>query len=149
MILAIDLGNKFGWAIKQGATINSGWEKLSNNAKNHGKKFYLFSCWLREQDNLSIEKVYYEDVKNHAGVYAAHAYGGYLAILQVWAYKREIECIGVGVGQIKKSWTGKGNASKELMIEMANIRGFNIDNDNQADALALLHYVFDLHLKVA
>jgi Holliday junction resolvasome RuvABC endonuclease subunit len=143
-ILALDLGNKFGWAIKQNSTIDSGWEKLSNNAKNHGKKFYLFSCWLREQDNLDINKVYYEDVKRHAGVYAAHAYGGYLAILQVWAYKLEIECVGVGVGQIKKFWTGKGNASKEMMISEANKRGFDTDNDNCADAIALLHYALDL-----
>ena len=143
-ILALDLGNKFGWAIKQNSTIDSGWEKLSTNAKNHGKKFYLFSCWLREQDNLDIDKVYHEDVRNHAGVYAAHAYGGYLAILQVWAYKREIECVGVGVGQIKKFWTGKGNASKEMMIAEANKRGFETQNDNESDALALLHYALDL-----
>lgn len=143
-ILALDLGNSFGFAIKQGATINSGWEKLSNNAKNHGKKFYLFSCWLREQDGLDIEKVYYEDVKNHAGVYASHAFGGYLAILQMWAYRREIECIGVGVGAIKKSFTGKGKATKEMMISEANKRGFETDNDNESDAIALLHYALEL-----
>jgi len=143
-VLAIDLGNSFGFAIKQDATISSGWLKLSNNAKNHGKKFYLFSCWLREQDNLGIEKVYYEDVKNHAGVYAAHSYGGFLAILQVWAHKRNIPCIGVGVGQLKKLWTGKGNATKEMMIAEANKRGFDTDNDNCADAIALLHYALEL-----
>jgi len=143
-ILALDLGNEFGYAVKTSATIDSGWKKLSNNAKNHGKKFYLFSCWLREQDNLDIEKVYYEDVKNHAGVYAAHAYGGYLAILQLWAYKREIECIGVGVGQIKKFWTLNGRSSKEQMIKRANYLGFDTQNDNEADAIALLHYAMGL-----
>lgn len=137
-ILALDLGNEFGWATKQ-ATINSGWERLSKNNKSPGRRFSDFKSWLAEQNN--IDEVYFEDVKRHAGVLASHAYGGYLAILQMWAYKRGIHCVGVGVGVIKKSWTGKGNASKQMMIDEAIRRGIDVCNHNEVDALAILEHV--------
>lgn len=137
-ILALDLGNEFGWAVKQ-YTISSGWERLSKNNKSPGRRFNNFRRWLREQNN--IDEVYFEDVKRHRGVLAAHAYGGYLAILQTWAYNREIPCVGVGVGVIKKSWTGKGNASKQMMLDETIRRGIDVCNHNEVDALALLEYV--------
>ncbi len=87
-----------------------------------------------------VHIVYFEDVKAHAGVLAAHAYGGYLAILEMLCVTRNIPCHPVGVGVIKKYWTGKGNADKEAMINEAKRRGFNIVDDNHADALALLSY---------
>lgn len=139
-ILAIDLGNEFGWAIKQRATIDSGWDRLSTKgSKNHGSKFHNFACWLN--DVVDVDAIYYEKVMRHVSVHSAHAYGGYLAILQLWAHKREIQCIGVGVGTIKKSWTGNGRATKQMMIAEANKRGFDTQNDNEADAIALLHYI--------
>ncbi|MCL5459626.1 hypothetical protein M3M33_13405, partial [Loigolactobacillus coryniformis] len=59
----------------------------------------------------------------------------------MYAYRRGIPCLGVGVGQIKKFWTGNGRATKEMMIAEANKRGFDTDNANCADAIALLNYV--------
>jgi hypothetical protein len=139
-ILSLDLGNEFGWAIKKSATIDSGSDWLSKKGTtDHGRKFYNWACWLNDMHD--IESVYYEKVMRHVSVHSAHAYGGYLAILQMWTHKRNIECSGVGVGQIKKFWTGNGRATKEMMIAEANKRGFDTDNDNCADALALLHYV--------
>ena len=139
-ILALDLGNEFGWAIKQSATIDSGWDRLSKKGTtDHGRKFYNWACWLNDMHD--IESVHYENVMRHVSLHSAHAYGGYLAILQVWAHKRQIQCVGVGVGQIKKFWTGNGRATKEMMIAEANKRGFDTDNDNCADAIALLNYV--------
>ena len=141
-ILTLDLGNEFGWAIKQSVTIDSGWDRLSKKGStDHGRKFHNWSCWLNEV--IEVDAVYYEEVMNHGkgGIYAAHAYGGFLSILQLWAHKREIPCIGVGVGTIKKSFTGNGRATKQMMIDEANKRGFDTDNDNCADAIALLHYL--------
>lgn len=142
MILALDLGNEFGWAIKQSATIDSGWNRLTNKpGYDPGKKFKLFEYWLNYETAEGIEAVYFEDVKRHVSLYNARAYCGFLAILQTWAYKKEIKCVGVGVGTIKKFWVGNGRATKEMMIADANKRGFDTRNDNEADALALLHYV--------
>lgn len=141
MILAVDLGNEFGWAIKQSSTIDSGWDHLTRGKRDTGEKFILFAAWLQELNNLELTEIWYEDVRRHNGLYAARAYCGYLAVLQMYAYKRCIPCSGVGVGQIKKFWTGNGRADKQMMVKEANRRGFDTDNDNQVDALALLHYV--------
>src|SRR3546814_15235042 len=46
----------------------------------------------------------------------------------------------VGVGEIKKHWTGWGDTSKDGMIAEARRRGFRPDSDNAADALAILNW---------
>ena len=45
---------------------------------------------------------------------------------------------GVGVGTVKKAWTGKGNAKKAEMIAAARQRGIKVVDDNEADAVAIL-----------
>lgn len=142
-ILALDLGNTFGYAIKQSNTINSGWERLTKGKCDPGIKFHNFEYWLQEQSDLNISSIYYEDVVRHCSMYNARAYCGYLAILQSYCYTHDIKCEGVGVTTIKKFWAGYGKASKEMMIKEANKRGFDVINENEADALALLHYVID------
>ena len=47
---------------------------------------------------------------------------------------------GVPVGTIKKYATGKGNANKAAMIAAMQALGFQPADDNEADALALLHW---------
>jgi Holliday junction resolvasome RuvABC endonuclease subunit len=48
---------------------------------------------------------------------------------------------GVSVGTIKRFIAGKGNASKEEVIDSVKNKGFSdIIDDNEADALALLLY---------
>ena len=49
------------------------------------------------------------------------------------------------VGTIKKHATGKGNASKDEMVASARARGHAPTDDNEADALALLHWAVHQH----
>jgi len=79
--------------------------------------------------------------RRHLGVDAAHAYGGFMASLTAWCEHHEIPYQGVPVGTIKKALTGKGNASKAMMIKAVQKLGSNPADDNEADALALLHFV--------
>ncbi len=44
------------------------------------------------------------------------------------------------VGTIKKHATGKGNAGKDLVIAAMTALGHVPADDNEADALALLHW---------
>ena len=54
----------------------------------HGGRFLAFVTFLTHLRNQhgAIHAVYYEDVKQHAGTLAAHAYGGFLASLQIWCH---------------------------------------------------------------
>lgn len=142
-ILAIDLGSQLGWAIRDNdGTVHSGTESFSPSKHGgHGGKFLAFMAHLTNlrMKHGDFKVVYYEDIKMHKGVLAAHAYGGFLAILQAWCHVNgRIPLHGVGFGAIKKNWTGRGNADKALMVACAKQRGFNPADDNEADALAIL-----------
>ena len=106
-------------------------------------RFLKFKRWLADMKNCGtygIDAVYFEEVRRHAGVDAAHAYGGFLAHLTAWCEHHQIPYQGVPVGTIKKHATGKGNASKEEMVAAAVARYQWVKDDNEADALALLGF---------
>lgn len=139
-VLALDLGTKCGYAIFDGESIISGTKKLPH-AKNIGAgvKFLEFRFWLLELiKRHDIRKVYYERVYRHLGTDAAHAFGGFMYHMAAVCEEVGIKYVGIPVGTIKKSATGKGNASKEEMMEFAKANGFNPVDDNHADALAIL-----------
>ena len=87
----------------------------------------------------------YEQVRNHAGIDAAHAFGGWLAILTAWCEHHGIAYQGVPVGTIKRFIAGKGNADKAAVIAAVRARGFHPADDNEADALAILLWAIDTH----
>ena len=108
-------------------------------------RFLRFKRWLNEllSASHSINAVYFEEVRRHAGVDAAHAYGGFMSHLTAWCEHQNIPYQGVPVGTIKKHATGKGNADKDELIAAARSRGHDPKDDNEADALALLHWAIE------
>ena len=143
-ILALDLGTITGWALRgSDGHITSGSESFRpQRFEGGGMRYLRFKRWLTEikQSCDSIDAVYFEEVRRHAGVDAAHAYGGFMAHLTAWCEHHQIPYQGVPVGTIKKHATGKGNASKAEMIAAAKARGHDPVDDNHADALALLDW---------
>lgn len=146
-ILTLDLGTKTGWSIRTAAgQIVSGVSDFKpRRFEGGGMRYLRFTDWLREIESLSgpISAIWLEEVRRHAGTDAAHVYGGLMATLTAWAEMRGIPYQGVPVGTIKKHATGKGNASKEAMIAAMRERGHDPVDDNEADALAIMHYVLD------
>ena len=90
-----------------------------------------------------IDALHFEEVRRHVSTDAAHAYGGFLATLTAWCEHHQIPYQGVPVGTIKKHATGKGNASKDEVIGSVRARGHVPVDDNEADALALLHWAIE------
>lgn len=137
-ILAVDLGTTTGWAIKNEYGITSGSMSFKPSRFEGGGMRYLhFQRWLGELPIVSV--VYFEEVRRHLGVDAAHAYGGFLSHLTSWCEMHKIPYQGIPVGTIKRFITGKGNASKLEVIERIRALGHKPTDDNEADALALLH----------
>lgn len=143
-ILTLDLGTTTGWALRStDGAIASGTKSFNHQRfEGGGMRFLRFKRWLSEVKAASgeIHAVYFEEVRRHVGVDAAHAYGGFMAHLTAWCEHHNIPYSGVPVGTIKKHATGKGNANKDLMIQAAQKRGYAPADDNEADALALLHW---------
>jgi hypothetical protein len=146
-ILALDLGTTTGWAIRGfDGLITSGTVSFKPGRYDGGGMRYLrFTNWLTEIDRLSgpIATIWYEEVRNHKGVDASHVYGGLMATLTVWAELRGIPYAGTPVGTIKRHAAGKGNAKKQAMIDAARARGFSPADDNEADAIAILHWAIE------
>ena len=143
--LAIDPATQLGYAYhKPGMKgVEHGSESFHNNKwEGAGVRFMKFKAFLETFDDLDL--IVYEAVENHTSTYAAHAYGGWIAILQAHCEERNIPYTGYGVTEIKKFWTGKGNAKKTDMIRVAREKGYNPKDDNAADALAILHYAMSL-----
>ena len=143
-ILALDLGTHTGWALTtRDGCITSGAEHFKpQRFEGGGMRYLRFKRWLAEIKQCSdgIDTVFMEEVRRHAGVDAAHAYGGFLATLTSWCEPHQIPYQGVPVGTIKKFATGRGNASKGEMIAGMRALGHAVTDDNEADALAILHW---------
>ncbi len=147
-ILALDLGTTTGWALAQtDAQITSGSQSFKpQRFEGGGMRFLRFKRWLTDikQCSPDISLIVFEEVRRHAGVDAAHAYGGFMGQLTAWCEHHQIPYEGVPVGTIKKHATGKGNASKDQMIQAMQARHHSVADDNEADALALLYWAIEM-----
>ena len=146
-ILALDLGTTTGWAMRlaDGVVVSGTMEFRSGRYEGGGMRFLRFRSWL---DHLldgakAIDQIHFEEVRRHAGTDAAHIYGGFLAHLSAWCELKHIPYQGVPVGTIKRHATGKGNAGKDAVIAAMRSKGFNPEDDNEADALAVLTWAID------
>lgn len=140
--LGLDLGTTTGFCIgkAEGNTISSTWDLKPGRFDGGGMRFVRFRQRLDElHATMPIGAVYFEEVRAHKGVSAAHVYGGLMATLQAWCedQKPAVPYAGVPVQTIKSFATGKGNASKDAMIAAARSWGFEPVDDNEADAIAL------------
>jgi hypothetical protein len=152
-ILALDLGTTTGWAIRgYDGLITSGTVSFKPGRYDGGGMRYLrFTNWLTEIDRLSgpISAIWFEEVRRHLGTDAAHVYGGLMASLTSWGELRGLPYEGVPVGTIKRHSTGHGNANKQTMIAAARARGYSPADDNEADAIAILHWALETQGGVA
>jgi Holliday junction resolvasome RuvABC endonuclease subunit len=146
-VLALDLGSKLGWAVAfaRDDVLHGTIEFRTGRYEGGGMRWLRFRTWLQtmHDEHGPIEAIYFEEVRAHKGVNAAHIYGGFLAQLTAWCEQRQVPYQGIAVGTIKKHATGKGNANKLAMMLAMREKGFSPADDNDADALALLLCVLD------
>ncbi|MBF0326901.1 MAG: hypothetical protein HQL42_17770 [Alphaproteobacteria bacterium] len=146
-ILALDLGTTTGWAMRlaDGSVVSGTMEFKPCRYEGGGMRFLRFRSWLDHLEFAAkkIDLLHFEEVRRHAGTDAAHIYGGFLAHLTAWCELKHIPYQGVPVGTIKRHATGKGNAGKDMVVAAMKVRGFNPEDDNEADALAILSWAID------
>ena len=140
-ILALDLGTKTGYAAYTNGAIVSGSQDFApGRYESTGMRYVRFGKFLADMHAADpVTYLVFEEVRRHRGVDAAHVYGGFLSHLQAWCELRGVPLEAYPVGAIKRFWTGKGNADKDAMVAEAQRRGFAPKDDNEADALAMLH----------
>lgn len=138
---ALDLGTRSGWAMRTNlGTVAHGFIDLKGGRfEGGGMRFLRFGRWLDQLHEANpVAEVAFEEVRRHLGVDAAHVYGGLMATLTAWCEQNAIPYSGIPVGTIKRAVTGTGNAGKGRVIEAVRALGFEVTDDNAADAIALL-----------
>lgn len=140
-LLCLDLGTTTGYVVgSEGHVVSGVWKLKPGRFESSGMRFVKFRKCLNEiRAGYPITRVFFEEVRRHQGVDAAHVYGGLMAVLTEWCEENGATYSAYPVGTIKKFWTGKGNASKDMMIAEAVRRGYEPIDDNEADALAIFH----------
>lgn len=144
-VLAIDIGTTTGWAVRtrDGNVVHDVAHFPPVKDRGPGFRFVKFRAWLADVIGDKVDAVYFERVHGHgkSGVNAAHLYGGFVALLMAHCEAKGIPYTGIWVQNVKKHWTGKGNANKDAMLAAARSRGFRLEDEayDEADALAILH----------
>lgn len=147
-ILALDLGTKTGFALRRrdGSTRHGTEVFTPRKSWSEGQKWARYRAWLAGViHDEQIHRVVYEQVIRHESKGrplwdAAHAYGAFEAITHMVCDGFNIQAHGVNLATVKKSFTGSGRAKKEDMMLQAKARGFTVVDDNNADALGILHW---------
>ena len=152
-ILALDLGNTTGWAIRNDRCriLHGTAEFRPSRFEGGGMRYLRFGKWLDQTLEVTggIDVVYFEEIRRHAGTDAAHVHGGLLATLTAWCEGQSIPYGGVPVGTWKRHACGKGNADKQAVISAMRARGFEPADDNEADAIAILLWALETNGGVA
>ena len=139
-IIGIDPGTSCGWAVldADGNRVASGaWDLRSRRHEGGGMRYVRCRRYLSELlDAYPDALVAYEEVRRHAGMDAAHVYGGIISHVAAICEERGVPYQSIPVGTIKKLATGKGNAGKPAMVAAAVEQwGHKTETDDEADAL--------------
>lgn len=147
MILAIDPSvHSLGWAYGDGTPANTiiGTKSFSHCTLDYGFLFMTYKGWVcdmiteHQPTILAIESTY-PGIKGKAGYLLNNLNGA----THTAAYVHDIDRIEFTPKAVKKFFTSNGNASKIDMFLKAEEMGFNVSNDDEADAVAVLLTAID------
>lgn len=149
MILALDLGTKCGWAVgREGTRVASGCLNLKPRKHHPGDRpFALAQALSRLADEFGVTLIAMErfgGMNTMKSLAAALVYGELRGIALGFAESKNLRAISVHNMKLKKVTTGSGKASKGDMIAAVSERfSFTVEDDNEADALAVLGWAMD------
>lgn len=144
-LLALDLGTSTGWALLEDGRIESGVETFAvKRGESPGMRYVHFNRWLDHiapaaAPGRTLGLVVYEQFHQRGGA-ATEIAAGLATRVQEFCARHGIEHAAVHTATLKKWTTGRGGASKTEMLEACARRWRRVDSDDEADAIALLHY---------
>jgi len=136
-LLAIDPATLLGWAVSYTmyGTINF----ETKRDESAGIKFMRWKARLVELIQLNNVKIIAFERPSGNKPAALMSHARFTLIIETVCIELGLEFRGYSASEIKKFATGNGNASKELMIKVAQEKlGYTGTDNNEADALWIL-----------
>lgn len=140
-ILVIDQAAHSGWAYGSGCVEVWGGVVFDGAL---GKRLFDFHDWAGSLiEKWQPDFIAHEGPLHRGRAATMHGYG-YIGIIHMLAYEHTIGVIeGPRATEVKQWMTGDRSASKETMVEAVMSAGCMVNDDNDADAIALLMYLQD------
>lgn len=149
-VVALDLGVLTGWAMSLEGRIESGVQEFAlKRGESGGMRYIRFRRWL---DELAVgaerrPMLWVYELAHHRGGYTTEVHNNLAGRVQEHCATLGYEYQAVHTATLKKWTTGNGRADKRAMAEAALGRWHaevaSPLDDNQIDALALLHYALE------
>lgn len=148
-VLALDLATFLGWASGPlCAAPDFGSHMLPSTGDDTGKFISAYDDWL----NFKLDAILYDLVIFEApSVFmkttpvTIEKLVGLVTHTQLVCYRRGIRRRSANASQVKKHFTGKGNAKKDETVARARALGFRVTDDNAADAVAVWHWALECY----
>lgn len=132
--IALDIATTTGYCTED---MSGSFNLRKGITKNKYSELYNFLTelhWHYGFDTIAVERV--AGRFKNALIQMSKLHG----IVQLFAHNNNCNVIEYSPTEIKKNFTGKGNASKEMMIDrFREITGRDPIDDNEADAFAILN----------
>ena len=145
-VIGLDLGTKTGVAWTDSGRVDPlfsyVWD-ISN--EDRGKRWINFRRLLRELIAKAPGEalVFYENAAFQRG-HAAHCFSAMVSVIEEEGCRFGVKHEGIPVSHVKKRATGRGNATKECMVEAAEKEwDMKVVDHNHADALWILQCGLD------
>lgn len=149
-VLALDLGTRTGWALREHGRIESGVQVFDvKRGESPGMRYVRFNRWLEGFGQVTGYPgllVVYEQTHNRGGA-ATEIAAGFATRVQEFCAAHGVEHAAVHSATLKKYVTGSGRAEKAMMYAELCSRGWHQPafdgkqvDDNEVDAICLLHY---------
>lgn len=135
-LLSLDIATKTGWCTPHASGVQDFKLKRGESQGMMGIKFRSFLIDICKSDNIKL--ISYEQP---SGIYKASIIhqSKLIGVLETFCIENNIDFTSYPAKTIKKFATGKGNASKSLMVAeaMQKFPDTEIIDDNHADAIWL------------
>lgn len=154
-VLALDLGESMGFALRTSACVTSGAMKWTlRSHEKHGDRLLRIWRWLHEIHTATPLSLIAYEIVHHMGpkqVMAAHAWAQYQGVVEMFAARKSIPVKTIAVSTLKKAITGRGvfkkteaqtasEIGKVAMIEAVRALGYQPDTHDEADAIGVLEW---------
>lgn len=148
-LAAFDIATRTGWCCGGGESIPRHGSRHFPQFKDlgPGAGFFAFEQWVADLiANLKPDVVVFEApiLAGKTQIATTRRLQGMAAIVEKVAYEADCRCFEATLSSVKKYFAGHGRAEKPAMMKAATDRGFDIGNDDEADACAVWLYALSL-----